>query len=43
MPTAYGLAQAVGRLAQDVDDPDRAFKPESLAGEVMLKPEMAMA
>ena len=43
VPTAYGLAQAVGRLAQDVDDPDRAFKLESLAGEVMLKPEMAMA
>ena len=28
VPTAYGLARAVGRLAQDVDDPDRAFKPD---------------
>ena len=28
VPTAYGFARAVGRLAQDVDDPDRAFNPD---------------
>ncbi len=32
----YGLAQAVSRYAQDVDDPDEAFAVEELAGKVMV-------
>jgi hypothetical protein len=37
-PSAYGLAQAVSRLAQDTDDADHASDLEALAGRIMVAP-----
>lgn len=38
-PTAYGVAQAVSRLAQDVDA-EKAVSLEEIAGQIMLSPKM---
>lgn len=40
-PTAWGLAQAIGRYSQDVDDTDAAEAVEQAAGDVILKPSLA--
>lgn len=37
-PTRFGLAQAVGRLAQDTEDGDVAFDLEKLAGHIINTP-----
>jgi len=39
-PTRFGLAQAVGRLAQDTDNPDEATRLEEAAGELLIKREL---
>lgn len=39
--TAWGLAQAVGRYSQDIEDTDLAETIEQAAGEVILKPALA--
>jgi hypothetical protein len=36
--TRFGLAQAVSRLAQDIEDPDDAGEFESLAGKIIREP-----
>lgn len=40
--TAFGLAQAVSRRAQDLPDSDEAFEFEKLAGKIILQPKMAL-
>jgi hypothetical protein len=39
-PTAWGMAQAVSRLAQDVADPDDASELEDTAGQLIEKPQL---
>ena len=41
--TQYGLAQAVGRLAQDQDDPEKANDMEDIAGKLMTSDALAKA
>lgn len=42
-PTRFGLAQAVSRLAQDLDDPDDAGELENLAGKIIKEPALVLA
>lgn len=39
-PTRFGLAQAVSRLAQDVESPDLATEWEDAAGRLLVTPEL---
>jgi len=39
--TRFGLAQAVSRLAQDIEDPDAAHEMERIAGNVIKNPSLA--
>jgi hypothetical protein len=41
--TRFGFAQAVSRLAQDIDDPDAAGDLEQLAGKIIKQPELVLA
>ena len=41
--TAFGLASALTRVAQDVADPERAEEFENFGGELMTKPELVAA
>lgn len=42
-PTRYGLAQAVARAAQDVEDPDQAASLEELSGKLIDEPKLLAA
>jgi hypothetical protein len=42
-PTRFGLAQAVSRLAQDVEDPDDAGELENIAGKIIREPATILA
>jgi hypothetical protein len=42
-PTRFGFAQAVSRLAQDIDDPDDAGDLEQLAGKIIKEPALVLA
>ena len=42
-PTRFGLAQAVSRLAQDLDEPDDAGELENLAGKIIKEPALVLA
>jgi hypothetical protein len=42
-PTRFGFAQAVSRLAQDVEDPDDAGELEELAGKIIKEPALVLA
>jgi hypothetical protein len=41
-PTRFGFAQAVSRLAQDVEDPDDAGDLEELAGKIIKEPALVL-
>jgi hypothetical protein len=41
--TRFGFAQAVSRLAQDLEDPDQAGDLESLAGRIIKEPALVLA
>jgi len=41
--TAFGIAQAVSRLAQDVEDPDDAGDLEEFAGKIIKNPDLVLA
>jgi hypothetical protein len=41
--TRFGFAQAVSRLAQDVEDPDMAGDLESVAGKIIKEPALVLA
>lgn len=43
VPTAFGLASAVTRVGQEIDDPERAEEFESFGGEIMTKPELVLS
>lgn len=41
--TRFGFAQAVSRMAQDLEDPDQAGDLESLAGRIIKEPALVLA
>jgi hypothetical protein len=41
--TRFGLAQAVSRLAQDIEDGDDAYEMERLAGQIIKNPKVLVA
>lgn len=42
-PTAYGLSQAVSRVAQDITDADEQTRFEEIAGDIIKEPALAIA